>query len=350
MDEAIPPLWNPDGAGLRGGTPETIFQPYLPPQGLPQTSIDEPLVHPGVLGGGGDGGPGPAGPAGGAGPTGAAGDTGPTGPTGDTGDTGPTGHTGHTGPTGHTGHTGHTGPTGSPARFTGSRGSRGATGTRGATGSLRGATGSPAGFTGPRGSRGSRGSHGSRGATGSPAGFTGARGLTGPRGNVGVTGHTGAAGSNAGFTGPQGPAGGPGQTGPTGPKASVIATERGNIVMACMEGARPWIVDVLTGLAGEPLPLRPDCVACCAADSIVVQSIACTEDVPVGAVSGCVDGAAAVILKCAAAQARVTVTVRGVNRNFSRLGPAQGRRGDAPALPLLLAAGMEGRLSSAAPR
>ncbi len=107
-------------------------------------------------------------------------------------------------------------------------------GQRGPTGvGIQGPTG--IGETGPTG----RSITGPTGKTG--VGRTGptGRGYTGPTG-FGVTGPTGRPGSAT--TGAQGIQGPPG---PTGPKDSIVQTPRGIFAFACIEGARPWFVDIV---------------------------------------------------------------------------------------------------------
>lgn len=100
------------------------------------------------------------------------------------------------------------------------------------------------GVTGPRGPTGSQGPTGAQGPTGN-AGPTGARGPTG-------------------MAGPTGPQGQQGPTGATGPKGSFVKTDMGIYEFACVEGARPWFMDVVphgsplrekfkAAITGEPL-------------------------------------------------------------------------------------------------
>ena len=120
----------------------------------------------------------------------------------------------------------------------------------------------PAGPTGPTGPAGPTGAMGFTGATG-PVGPTGPHGPTGP---AGPTGPMGPSGGPIGPTGPQGPAGptgpasivpgptGPqGLQGPTGPagKGSFVKTTAGIYEYICIEGARPWWVDMVP--TGAPL-------------------------------------------------------------------------------------------------
>ena len=173
------------------------------------------------------------------GPTGPAGPTGSTGATGATGPTGPNGANGGNGPTGPTGPTGDTGPSG-PTGDYGPTGPTGPTGDIGPTGP----SGGPAGPTGDTGAPGPTGDTGPTGPTG-PAGPTGS-GATGAAGDTGSAGATGATGD----TGPTGPTGPTGDTGPAG-KGSFLKTSEGIYEYICIEGARPWWVDMVP--AGSPL-------------------------------------------------------------------------------------------------
>lgn len=89
------------------------------------------------------------------------------------------------------------------------------------------------GPTGPTGAAGPTGASGPAG----PTGPTGPTGLIGPTGPMGPAGPTGADGP----TGPQGP------VGPTGPpgKGSFVETECGIYELICIEGTRPWFVDII---------------------------------------------------------------------------------------------------------
>lgn len=97
---------------------------------------------------------------------------------------------------------------------------------------------------------GNSGPLGGPGATG-PAGDTGAPGNAGPGGPNGPPGPTGTPSVFPGPPGPPGPSGGIGPTGPPGPKDSIVETTIGNIGFSCLEGARPYLFDVLTMGAGQ---------------------------------------------------------------------------------------------------
>lgn len=89
---------------------------------------------------------------------------------------------------------------------------------------------SATGPTGPQGNAGTRGP-------------TGPQGLTGPKGTQGTQGPQGATGP-IGANGSRGPQGDRGSIGPTGPKDSIVETTMGIYAFACIEGARPWFVDI----------------------------------------------------------------------------------------------------------
>jgi hypothetical protein len=104
----------------------------------------------------------------------------------------------------------------------------------------------------PNGGSGGAGIPGGPGATGPVGGpgTTGPAGGPGPVGGPGPIGGTGPIGGPGpdGMPGPNGgtgPAGGPGPIGPTGPKGSFVKTDLGIYEFACIEGARPWFMDVI---------------------------------------------------------------------------------------------------------
>lgn len=58
----IPPLWNPEGDGLRGGRKDKPFEQLSPPSEKPALiPEDPPFTQPGPSDGSGDGGGGPSG-------------------------------------------------------------------------------------------------------------------------------------------------------------------------------------------------------------------------------------------------------------------------------------------------
>ena len=75
---------------------------------------------------------------------------------------------------------------------------------------------------GPKGNPGTPGTNGTNGNDGNP-GADGAPGVPGPKGDMG----------------PQG------EPGPPGPKDSVVQTPSGIYAFACVEGARPWFIDIV---------------------------------------------------------------------------------------------------------
>lgn len=87
---------------------------------------------------------------------------------------------------------------------------------------------------------------GPTGAASMVPGPTGPTGAMGAMGATGPTGPTGAAGA-AGATGPTGGVGPTGPQGPTGPpgKGSFVETALGIYELICIEGARPWFVDIV---------------------------------------------------------------------------------------------------------
>lgn len=118
----------------------------------------------------------------------------------------------------------------------GGQGERGPTGSQGPTGPM-GPSGGPPGPTGPQGPTGPRGPTGPQGVAG-PTGSPGTPGSPGPTGPAGPTGPPGP-------PGPTGPIGQQGPTGPPGPKDSVVQTELGRFALACLEGTRPYFLEVL---------------------------------------------------------------------------------------------------------
>lgn len=80
-----------------------------------------------------------------------------------------------------------------------------------------------------------------------PPGAAGAPGAAGPPGATGPTGATGGPGPGGpdGQPGEPGPIGPDGPEGPPGPKDSIISNELGTYAFACVEGTRPWFVDVV---------------------------------------------------------------------------------------------------------
>ena len=89
------------------------------------------------------------------------------------------------------------------------------------------------GIMGPTGPSGGTGPTGPRG----PTGLRGPTGMTGPTGPMGPSGQDGP-------TGPPGPTGAAGPTGPPG-KGSFVETPLGIYELICIEGARPWFVDIV---------------------------------------------------------------------------------------------------------
>jgi hypothetical protein len=84
---------------------------------------------------------------------------------------------------------------------------------------------------GPPGNPGSPGANGTNGTDGTP-------GTNGNPGNPGTPGLNGEPGD-------PGPVGEPGLPGPPGPKDSVVQTPSGIYAFACVEGARPWFIDIV---------------------------------------------------------------------------------------------------------
>lgn len=158
------------------------------------------------------------------------------------------------------------------------------------------------------------------GPTGSPgpAATLTATAVLGGTGGVHVDVATTGATGNWKFTftlapGPTGSIGIPGPTGPTGPKASVIQTERGNIVFSCLEGARPWLFDIMRINSGRPVPLRGDFLAAIVPGSAIVQAVVpdyrCEAGARIEADQVIVDCLSGMPIRC-------TVTIAGINRNF----------------------------------
>lgn len=106
------------------------------------------------------------------------------------------------------------------------------------------------GSQGPTGNTGPTGPQGPTGPSGGPPGPTGPQGPTGPIGPQGGTGPTGPAGG----AGPPGPTGPQGPTGPPGPKDSVVQTEDGIFALACLEGTRPYFLELVP--SGTPISKR----------------------------------------------------------------------------------------------
>ena len=84
---------------------------------------------------------------------------------------------------------------------------------------------------GPKGDPGNPGGEGPPGSVGPP----GAQGDKGDKGDKG----------DPGPVGPKGDQGDQGEPGPPGPKDSVVQTDSGIYAFACIEGTRPWFVDVV---------------------------------------------------------------------------------------------------------
>lgn len=148
---------------------------------------------------------------------------------------------------------------------------------------------------GVTGSTGPNGVTGTPGGDGNP-GLPGATGPVGPGGLPGVTGPTG----------PGGPPGDLGTTGPPGPseKDSVVATEKGNFAFACMEGARPYLTDVMTAHSGMH-PLRRGLIESTVEGSLTVLTVS-----PSAAVS--IEGDELVVQ----GEGQVTVMVGGIHKSF----------------------------------
>jgi len=82
-----------------------------------------------------------------------------------------------------------------------------------------------------------------------PPGSPGSPGLRGPQGLPGDPGGPPGPPGDPGPAGPPGPSEGPpgpqGEPGPPGPKDSVVQTASGIYAFACVEGARPWFIDIV---------------------------------------------------------------------------------------------------------
>jgi hypothetical protein len=93
-----------------------------------------------------------------------------------------------------------------------------------------------------------------------PPGLTGPTGPTGPAsivpGPTGAQGPTGPMGPSGAASTVPGPTGPPGIAGPTGPagKGSFVETPLGIYEFICIEGTRPWFVEMVP--AGAPLPAK----------------------------------------------------------------------------------------------
>jgi hypothetical protein len=104
--------------------------------------------------------------------------------------------------------------------------------------------GGSSGGRGRTGSNGLPGNPGEPGLPGPPGPEGGPPGPDGPPGPEGPPGPIGPSGP----TGPEGPIGEPGQDGgpgPPGPKDSVVQTASGIYAFACVEGTRPWFIDMV---------------------------------------------------------------------------------------------------------
>lgn len=138
-------------------------------------------------------------------------------------------------------------------------------------------------------------------------GVTGAQGATGGPGPTGSTGAPGTTGQT-GHTGPAGPAG---PQGSTGPKGSVIATEYGNLVFSCFEGARPMLFEHLRGTSGRWLELRRGFVAACVPGSLIVFAVVpklrCKWGATIRGTSVCV---------IAEPETECEITVAGIHKEF----------------------------------
>lgn len=112
------------------------------------------------------------------------------------------------------------------------------------------------GEQGPQGDAGEDGIGiaGAQGAQGDP-GAQGAQGAQGNQGDQGAQGPQGFQGDQGpqGFDGIQGPQGPHGPQGPEGVKGSFVKTALGIYEFACIEGTRPWFIDIIQANA----PLRP---------------------------------------------------------------------------------------------
>lgn len=128
------------------------------------------------------------------------------------------------------------------------------------------------GGPGPTGAGGAAGHTGPTGAPGPPGG----PGSKGPPGTLGHTGPTGPTG-DGGPAGPIGPTGAPGSTGPAGAKGSVITVvldgQPTNVAFACLEGARPWLMDFMLVRIDHHTQLRREFLAALVPGSAFVFSL-----------------------------------------------------------------------------